>query len=307
MRSDAAVGSVATPPGPPRRGPSAAVPDVGAASRAARTAALDRWLAGLLPPAPGIALVALGGLGRRECLPYTDLDLVLVHADSARARNTGERVASQLWYRVWDANYALDHSVRTVGAALETARTDVRTALGLLDARVIAGDWTLAERLRLAAARQWRQRATESLTALRDSCEARWQIHGDLRSDAGADLKEARGGLRDVVALRGFAMAQVASVWRPEVRAAGRWLLDVREAAHHRARRRQERLHPAIQAGVAAALGHADEAGLRRAVTVAAAHVVAATGDAWKGLDRRITGARMMRLSNGDGAPALRR
>lgn len=287
MRSDVAVRATAVLPG--RHG-SAAVPPVGGVSRASRAAALDQWLASRIAPEPGVALLALGGLGRGECLPYADLDLVLVHGDGTRTRAMAERLASQLWYQVWDAGFALDHSVRTVDAALDTARTDVRTALGLLDARIVAGDGTLAERLRLLAVRQWRHRAAESLTALRDACEARWRIQGDLRDDPSRDLKEAHGGLRDVVALRGFATARAPGVWRPEVRAAGQRLLDVREAAHHCAGRRQERLHHSIQPAVATALGLADAATLRHAVTTAAADIVAATRDAWRWLDSRVAG-----------------
>src|SRR5213595_551433 len=51
---------------------------VTAAARDQRAAALDAWLAGLLPPVPGVALAAVGGLGRRECAPHGDVDLVLL-------------------------------------------------------------------------------------------------------------------------------------------------------------------------------------------------------------------------------------
>ncbi|MEO6702491.1 MAG: hypothetical protein ABI140_19715, partial [Jatrophihabitantaceae bacterium] len=56
---------------------------VGAPLRAELTEAYDRWLAGLLPDRAGIALLAVGGLGRREPAPYGDLDLVLLHAGKA--------------------------------------------------------------------------------------------------------------------------------------------------------------------------------------------------------------------------------
>ncbi|MGH9181514.1 MAG: hypothetical protein ACRDY5_07360, partial [Acidimicrobiales bacterium] len=71
---------------------------------------MDRWLAGLLGPEDGVALVAVGGLGRRELCPGSDLDLVLVHRD----RRDMRAVAERLWYPIWDAGLGLDHSVRTV-------------------------------------------------------------------------------------------------------------------------------------------------------------------------------------------------
>src|SRR5829696_2490782 len=77
----------------------------GAGAREQRAAALDTWLANLLnhttpagPPA-GVALVALGGLGRRECAPNADVDLVLLHT----GLDDIGLVAEQIWYPIWDA------------------------------------------------------------------------------------------------------------------------------------------------------------------------------------------------------------
>src|SRR4051794_823117 len=104
-----------------------------ALSRAERVKALDAWLADLLaeavagtPPArrkrgappprrgtDGLALVAVGSLGRREPAPYGDLDLVLVHD----GRPEIAALADALWYPIWDAGLRLDHSVRSVSEA----------------------------------------------------------------------------------------------------------------------------------------------------------------------------------------------
>ena len=81
--------------------------------------------------ASGFAIVGVGGLGRRELLPYSDLDLILVH-DGKPAKVLGE-VADKLWYPLWDANIRLDHSVRTVSEALATANADMTAALGMLE------------------------------------------------------------------------------------------------------------------------------------------------------------------------------
>ena len=89
-------------------------------------------------------LVAVGALGRRELAPYSDLDLVLLHD----GRKDVERLAEQLWYPLWDAGVGLDHSVRTPGQAVQVAATDLRAALGLLEARHIAGDPALSDTVR---------------------------------------------------------------------------------------------------------------------------------------------------------------
>ncbi|MBS2079766.1 [protein-PII] uridylyltransferase, partial [Mycobacterium tuberculosis] len=67
----------------------------------------------------GFAIVGIGGLGRHELLPYSDLDLMLLH-DNFSDDMLG-KVADGLWYPLWDANVRLDHSVRTVSGALGVA------------------------------------------------------------------------------------------------------------------------------------------------------------------------------------------
>ena len=93
----------------------------------------------------GFAIVGVGGLGRRELLPHSDLDLMLLHDN--KSAEVLERVADRLWYPLWDANVRLDHSVRTVSGALGLANTDLVAALGMLDARHIAGDAQLSAEL----------------------------------------------------------------------------------------------------------------------------------------------------------------
>ena len=99
-------------------------------------------------PATGVALVAVGGYGRAELAPHSDLDLVLVHEDDV---DLGE-LGSALWYPLWDSGRRLDHSVRSMSQVLEAA-ADLRVALGLLDARHLAGDPGLTLRLRTTTSR----------------------------------------------------------------------------------------------------------------------------------------------------------
>lgn len=224
---------------------------IDAAARAARAAAIDGWLAGLLPRREGVALVAVGGLGRRQCAPYGDLDLLLLHAGAPDV----DELAAGIWYPVWDAGLRLDHSVRTVAEALAVAQDDLRAALGLLDARFVAGDEDLAGRLVRSAAEQWRRTAVRRLPGLREITATRWAAHGELAFLLEGDLKEAAGGLRDVGILRAIALAGVTTALRPAVRAAHLRLLDTRDALHLRAGRRVDRLVAQERDGVAALLG----------------------------------------------------
>ncbi|MER7332512.1 MULTISPECIES: [protein-PII] uridylyltransferase [unclassified Micromonospora] len=264
---------------------------VGEAARAARADAHDRWLRALLPDRPGVALVAVGGLGRRQCAPHGDLDLVLLHAGVPGV----DELAAALWYPVWDAGLRLDHSVRTVAEALSVAQDDVKVALGLLDARLVAGDAALADTLVRSAADHWRRTAVRQLPGLREITAARWEAHGELAFLLEGDLKEAAGGLRDVGILRAIATAGITDALRPAVRAAHRRLLDTRDALHVQVGRRVDRLLAQERDGVAALLGlrqPAPDAGPRRSSSGATdagprAGAVAEDGDA---LLRRVAG-----------------
>ena len=108
-----------------------------------------------LLPSSGAALVAVGGYGRAELAPYSDLDVVLV-ADEGVDLGPG---AEQVWYPLWDAGTRLDHSVRSLGEVLEAGAADLRVALGLLDVRHLAGDPGLTLRLRSSVLTAWRRTA----------------------------------------------------------------------------------------------------------------------------------------------------
>ncbi|ORV00348.1 protein-PII uridylyltransferase [Mycobacterium bohemicum] len=155
----------------------------------------------------GFSIVGIGGLGRRELLPYSDLDLMLLHDD--KPAEVLESVADGLWYPLWDANIRLDHSVRTVSGALGVANSDLIAALGMLDARHIAGDAALSEELIAGARRQWRSAIRSRMDELVQITEARWQRCGRIAQRAEPDLKSGRGGLRDVQLLDALGIAQL--------------------------------------------------------------------------------------------------
>jgi [protein-PII] uridylyltransferase len=252
----------------------------------------DGWLAGVLTaaagPDPDVALVAVGGLGRREPAPYSDLDLVLLH----RGRRGVQAVAEAVWYPVWDAGVGLDHSVRTVAEALAVARDDLKAALGLLDLRHLAGDRRLSAELREGAYAAWRQAARRRLPELRAATLARWRAAGELAFLLEPDLKEARGGLRDVHALHALAAAQLLDLPGPAVAAARDVLLDTRGELHRRAGRGLDRLVQQEQPSIAAALGRPDEDDLLRAVADAGRTVGYAADTAWRQVEGELASRR---------------
>jgi [protein-PII] uridylyltransferase len=253
-----------------------------AADRARRTAQVDRWLAELLGAEPGVALVAVGGYGRRELLPRSDLDVVLLHD----GRDGIADIADRVWYPVWDSGAELDHAVRTVPQARRVARNDLKVALGLLSARHVAGDPDLTERLRAGALEDWRAAAPARLAELHAAHDERARISGELAFLLEPDLKEARGGLRDVHAIQAAAAAWVAPAPGPKVRTAYEQILDARHALHEVTGRRLDRLVLEEQDEVARALGLLDADVLLRMLAGAARTIAYAVDHTFRQTDR---------------------
>ncbi|CAN5262700.1 hypothetical protein BH20ACT3_BH20ACT3_05450 [soil metagenome] len=148
--------------------------------------------------AEDLALVAVGGYGRGDVAPGSDLDLVLLH----RSKFPPAGVAEQLWYPIWDEGLKLGHAVRTVDEALDLAGSDLDTATSLLTVRHLAGNEELTVALADAASAQWRKKAKRYLGMLRTSVATRQAQAGEVAYLLEPDLKEGRGGLRDIQALR---------------------------------------------------------------------------------------------------------
>ncbi|MFE7681502.1 [protein-PII] uridylyltransferase, partial [Streptomyces anulatus] len=282
--------------------------------RAALARLTDDWLTGLFTAAAtragvrGAALVAVGGYGRGELSPRSDLDLLLLHDGSADAAALAA-LADSVWYPVWDLGLALDHSVRTPGEARKTAGEDLKVQLGLLDARPVAGDLGLVASLRTAILADWRNQAPKRLPALHELCQERAERMGELQFLLEPDLKEARGGLRDATALRAVAASWVADAPREGLAEARRTLLDTRDALHLTTGRATDRLALQEQDQVAQALGLLDADTLLRKVYEAARTVSYATDVTWREVNR-VLRARSVRpklramLSGGLGSKA---
>ncbi|MFB8393267.1 [protein-PII] uridylyltransferase [Streptomyces yangpuensis] len=288
----------------------------GPSRRSALAGLTDAWLSALFATAAretgvrGATLVAVGGYGRAELSPRSDLDLLLLHDGKAEPAALGA-LADRLWYPVWDLGVALDHSVRTPAEARRTAAEDLKVHLGLLDARTVAGDAGLLAGLRTAVLADWRNQAPQRLPELHSLCRERAERAGELRFLLEPDLKEARGGLRDVTALRAVAASWLADAPREGLAEARRRLLDARDALHLVTGRATDRLSLQEQDQVAAQLGLLDADALLREV-YEAARVVAYAGDVtWREVGRvlraRAARPRLRGLLGGRGATATTR
>jgi [protein-PII] uridylyltransferase len=231
---------------------------VTAAERAERTRAADDLCAKAFAstgcPDTGVSLVAVGGYGRQELAPFSDLDVVLVHDPEVEM---GEW-AGQIWYPLWDSGANIDHAVRTVEEVLEQSAADLRVATGMLDVRHLAGDPNLTLRLRSAVLTQWRRDARTRLDELRELVSERGRMTGELAHASVPDLKESVGGLRDATVLKALVASWLVDVPHVELERCRVALLDVRDALHAVAGRASDRVAPEYWEEIAPLLGLPD-------------------------------------------------
>ncbi len=207
-------------------------------------------------PEVGAALVAVGGYGRGELAPYSDLDVVLVHAAGV---DPGEG-AAEVWYPLWDAGVRLDHAVRTEQQMLDAAGDDVKVATGLLDARHLAGDPNLTLRLRTTMLAAWRRDARSRLPELHKIVRQRHALVGEIAHESVPDIKEAAGGLRDATVLRALVATWLVDVPHVALERARQELLDLRDHVHEISGRATDRVAPEVWHELAGRLGVEDAA-----------------------------------------------
>lgn len=282
---------------------------IGSGRRTALTVLTDDWLRALFRDAEGsgsdVCLIAVGGHGRMELVPGSDLDLVLLHRTDPRR---AARAADRMWYPIWDSGLRLDHSVRTVGEARRMASDDMKVLLGMLDARVVAGDETVAEQLKASVFADWRSMAPRRMPDLRALVDVRRERFGELATLLEPDLKEAYGGLREATVLRAITASWITDIAHAGWEEAVDFLLDARWALHATTGRSDDVLRLQEQEQVAAALGLVDaDAFLRRAYE-SARSIAYASDSAWHRVTRLTSKAprfslRQVRRPGGDRVP----
>lgn len=259
----------------------------GSAFTAALSDRLDAWIEAVADEAgipDGVALVAVGGYGRREMCPQSDLDIILVHADDSDCAAFAERV----WYPIWDEGLKLGHRVDTVAGLLKIARTDLDTATALLSTRLLAGSEELALELAIQAAEQWRESAVDNTVRLAERLEESREQHGELAFELGPDLKAGRGGLRDVHALEWARATGVLASNDDSLADSYEVLLRARVALHRLTGRMGDRLVLDYQDDVAAMLGYGNADLLMADVAGAGRSIAWVSNAAWFWIERSV-------------------
>lgn len=159
------------------------------------------------------ALIAVGGSGRGEAAPYSDIDLLFLHAGSVT--DLFHRVAGVAVRACWDVGVKIGHSIRTPGDALRMARGDISFCTSLVETRLLWGSESLHQRLMRKFARLVQRHGGEPFLsqAIASRRQEREECGGAVQQ-LEPDVKRAFGGLRDVHLIRwiGFARHGVADL-----------------------------------------------------------------------------------------------
>ena len=274
---------------------------MGTRERRARSNESDRYLRSLYHLAlekfsigdKGIAVAAVGGYGRGELSPGSDLDILILHTDAHGEELLGKFV-NELLYPIWDKAHeseliptSVDHAVRTRTQTRDAAHDDLRVALGLLDIRLVAGDADLVAAVQSDAIEEWRKDSKRRLPQLRVSMQERHEKAGELAYLLEPDLKEARGGLRDINALRAVALSGAVAVPIERISHAEATLNNAREALHIVSGRNRDQLLFQEQDKVAEFLNYSDADALMAEIATSARTIDYVIQSMWHRFDHR--------------------
>lgn len=209
-------------------------------------------------PRPG-SIVALGGYGRRELAPFSDIDIAILHHE----QDSSQIAASidGILYPLWDEGLEVGHRVRTPREAL-TATAQVDEATAILDGRFVCGDERLTQQVLLATSQQIQRTRSKFTQRLALASEQRWERFGACGHLLEPYIRDGKGGLRDFQVIRWLQM-----VWPDleqrltdgvvgELAHGYEQLQQIRVQFHILSKRRQDRVVLDLQDEVATALGY---------------------------------------------------
>ena len=223
-----------------------------------------------------LSLVAVGGYGRGEMAPFSDIDLLFLTPYKQTA--WGESVIESMLYTLWDLGLKVGHATRTVDDCIRLGREDYTIRTALLEHRYICGDKALAQEL---DARLWKElfegTASEFIEAKLEERTARHRRNGDARYVVEPNVKEGKGGLRDLQTLFWIAkyinhadtpkdLVEAGMLTKDECTTfieAENFLWTVRTHLHLLNKRATEKLSFNMQVDLAKRLGFEDSADMR--------------------------------------------
>src|SRR5438105_933096 len=231
-----------------------------------------------------LALVALGGYGRGELNPFSDIDVMLLHHQEKKGISPLlEEMVQQVLYLLWDSGFKVGHSTRSIKEAIAQANQDMRTKTAMLESRFLAGDADLAREFR----RQFRSKCVNGCEReyvelrIQDQV-ARHKKFGDSVYLQEPNLKSGCGGLRDYQNLLWMTYFKEGSLstnqlvgkdWLSQsdqrrIEKAYDFLLRLRTALHYATERATDILHINLQEEIAKRLDYSLTNGQLRSETL---------------------------------------
>ena len=234
-------------------------------------------------PPPICALIAIGGYGRAELNPHSDIDIMFLHESdmvvAGKARPALGALVDGLLYTLWDLGIKVGHSVRSIEDCVRVANNDMQSKTSLIEARCIAGDRALFERLsRTVMAKCVMGFENDYMQARLEDQATRRAKYGNSACMQEPNLKNGCGGLRDYQNLlwmsffkyrtRSLAELQeqemISASERKQLDSAYGFLLRVRNGLHYLVNRPSDVLGRSLQPSVALDLGYHDRSAGRR-------------------------------------------
>jgi len=242
---------------------------------AARASAVDAQVRAAwqrcLPTASPLRLFAVGGYGRGELFPQSDIDLLVLGEPDAQASHAD--ALARFFAALWDAGLPVGHATRSLAQCTQAA-AEITVLTAMLEARPLMADPAAQSALQAAIAPTLVWPPTAFFNAKREELRARHTRYGDTADNLEPNLKEGPGGLRDVQTLRWMALRIIGTGDVESLLAIGqlgadehatlererRALSRLRFGLHLVAGKREERLRFDHQKPLAARLGHVDDA-----------------------------------------------
>ena len=238
-----------------------------------RAAVIDEWLITLWRrhvDDSGAALIAVGGYGRGELHPYSDVDIMVLLPDALPP--DAEDALSAFVTALWDIGLEIGHSVRTVAQCFEEGSADLTVATTLMEARLLAGPAALFDAMNEAIAPDKMWPSTEYFAEKRKEQIVRHHRYHDTAYNLEPNVKGSPGGLRDIqmigwVAKRHFGAATLAELVDHKFLTRGQlerledgqeFLWRIRFGLHILTGRREDRLLFDHQINLAHLLGYED-------------------------------------------------
>ena len=231
-----------------------------------------------------VALIALGGYGRGELNPFSDVDVMVLHHHGVAAISPHlQEMANQVLYLLWDSGFKVGHSTRSIKEAITEANRDMRTKTAMLESRFLAGDSKLAQEFR----KQFRSKCVDGhekeYVAMRMQDQvSRHKKYGDSVYLQEPNLKSGCGGLRDYQNLLWMTYFKEGSLstnqlvgkdWLSEsdqrrIETAYDFLLRLRTDLHYATGRSTDTLHTNLQEQIAKRLDYSPRSGQLRSETL---------------------------------------